>query len=145
MSTSSVNLTLKNELETRPKHVTFSIVSIYVHKINLGDNPSCTSGPPIQLDSKVLCRSTMTVDEFDSWRNKNRKRIEREMLIPRIARENALISLGVPRSQIYDVIYENMMLQEQSLRGIEKYRKRRKIMKIISPLKLRLNTFRKSM
>lgn len=60
------------QLEEKQNRVSFGVVSVRSHSITLGDNPSCSRGPPISLDWEIDQSETMDFEEYDSiLREKN--------------------------------------------------------------------------
>ena len=57
------------------KEVSFASVQVREYPMILGDNPSCTSGPPVTLDWTYDAKASMscTVDEWESGRDSTRR------------------------------------------------------------------------
>ena len=114
--------------------VSFGHVKIFLHNIILGDNPSCSCGPPIQMDWTAHRIVKTTVDEFEKRRSGTnyRKRSEKEMLIPSFVRERKLRYLGVCVRDMHEIEVENILYRRRMMRNIAKYRRERKMVKILS-------------
>ena len=118
--------------------VTFSTIEIRGYNMVLGDNPSCSRGPPIQLgwSYHVELPSTTSVDEYEGIYytqeeerqmsllaegdekaskhpevSKRHRRTKIEMLLPSAVREAILRSDGYSRKDIEKVVKEVQKIQ----------------------------------
>ena len=57
----------KSDGESTSK-VNFETVTIFEFPVEIGDNPACREGCPIQLGHRLLYRSTMGVDSYEEAR-----------------------------------------------------------------------------
>jgi|EP00521_Asterionellopsis_glacialis_P009696 hypothetical protein len=59
--------------KTKPKQsVSFDRITVREYSMTLGDNPSCSYGPPVQLDWDYDENDSRDVDEFEDARSKER-------------------------------------------------------------------------
>lgn len=98
----SCDVSSSSSTETTPSvkmSVAFSTVEVREYPRTLGDNPSCTCGPPISLDwgfdPSVHCFDLKTFED-----TKPPPREKSEMLVPRAVREAWLTDAGFARSEI---------------------------------------------
>jgi len=104
--------------ETDPRNVIFAEIRIREYERSLGDNPSCSSGPPISLGWKYQECKTVSLDKFESFRPPRRSQFE--MLIPRAKRQDMLVKeWNTPPHQCARAIRENMKTKTQRRRTIE--------------------------
>lgn len=73
---------------SRSKRLTFGQVSVYQHSITIGDNPSCSHGPPVSLDWTLLRSDSYNLDEYEAMielsrggKAKRLGRLERETML----------------------------------------------------------------
>jgi len=81
------------------KSVQFSDVTINVHSIVLGDNPSVTSGPPISISWEAHASSRFNLDAYETWRP-SPPRLQSELHLPPSVREGWLLDEGYARREI---------------------------------------------
>lgn len=97
------------------KEVCFASVQVREYPVVLGDNPSCTSGPPITLawdhdaDAIISC----TIDE---WENERRdyRRSRQEIHVPASVRREWLLDAGYSASQLQESV--ETLQKERQLR-----------------------------
>jgi len=104
--------------ETDSRNVIFDAIRIREYERSLGDNPSCSTGPPISLGWKYQECTTVSLDKFESFRPPRRSQFE--MLIPRAKRQDMLVKeWNTPPHQCARAIRENMKTKTQRRRTIE--------------------------
>jgi len=104
--------------ETDPRNVIFDEIRIREYERSLGDNPSCSSGPPISLGWKYQERKAVPLDKFESLRAPRRSQIQ--MLIPRDKRQEMLVKeWNSPPHLCARAVRENMKTKSQRRRTIE--------------------------
>lgn len=120
--------------------VSFGTVDIREHNVRLGNNPSCSSGPPIALEWEAHKSVVLSVDEYEG--RANHRRTREELIIPRRAREEILRRRGYSRKDMFYVISENLCLQREHLKSFDKYTQRRKVVQKVHDV---LSVFRCSL
>ena len=75
----------------RSKRLTFGQVSVHQHNVTIGDNPSCSHGPPISLDWTRLCSDSYNLDEYEAMTQQSRGKAKR---LGRLERETLLKESG---------------------------------------------------
>ena len=91
---------------TLPKGVSFSSVHIHEHPIVLGDNPSCSSGPPVSLGWEAETSLKCSIDEYEAARRPERRRSIDEMRIPPKVRTEWLLADSVAPRQIHEAVQD---------------------------------------
>ncbi len=76
---------------SRRKKLTFGQISIHQHDLTIGDNPSCSSGPPVSLDWKLIRSDSYNLDEYEAMVEPSRGKAKR---LARSERENLLQESG---------------------------------------------------
>lgn len=91
------------------KTVAWGSVDVATHRIELGDNPAVSAGPPIALSSEVLEKVSVSLEDYEALKPTPRHR--KEMLVPRMTREDWLRDLGYPRSSMTESVREVKAIQ----------------------------------
>ena len=94
------------------KRVAFNTIEVREHNVTLGDNPSCSNGPPVSMKWEHNNSYQMSIDDYESERGSRREKSE--LVIPREVRLHLIKKDGVSRREIRDVIVENKKIREQS-------------------------------
>jgi hypothetical protein len=68
------------------KSVTFTTVEIHEHAVIMGDNPSTTHGPPLEVDWVEQAHYSLDLDEYEEMRPQRRHK--KELAIPSSVRES---------------------------------------------------------
>lgn len=92
--------------------VKFTTLRVREYDIILGDNPACTSGPPISIGWDYTEHPPLKVDSFESIRQR-RTNLKRDLLLSREKREKILKRLGVSEAEIADAVRRNNKLRSQ--------------------------------
>eukprot|EP00553_Chaetoceros_curvisetus_P008630 CAMPEP_0204617062 /NCGR_PEP_ID=MMETSP0717-20131115/4142_1 /ASSEMBLY_ACC=CAM_ASM_000666 /TAXON_ID=230516 /ORGANISM="Chaetoceros curvisetus" /LENGTH=167 /DNA_ID=CAMNT_0051630481 /DNA_START=197 /DNA_END=700 /DNA_ORIENTATION=+ len=98
--------------------VKFQDIKIRNYSMVLGDNPSCTYGPPVSLDWDYDERSAVCIDEYEEKRGRRRKTYQ--MQIPAVHRRRILEQSGHTEDE--------MKYTEAEMKKIKKGRERTKMM-----------------
>jgi len=99
--------------------VSFQSVNIREYDRTLGDNPSCTSGPPISLDWSYSEKGEIAINEFESSKSRGRYSTR----VSKVQRENMLkFGLGIADEEIIAAKKDKKRIQRN-----------RAISKMISP------------
>jgi hypothetical protein len=68
------------------RSVTFSTIEVHEHAMVLGDNPSTSHGPPVQMGWDVMESSLLSLDDYETQRPPRRGRYQ--LVMPGDARED---------------------------------------------------------
>jgi len=96
------------------KHLSlqFDKVCIREYSRTVGDNPSCSSGPPISISWEYNILGDMNLDEYE--RTRPPRRVQKEMVIPRRLREDMLrYEWNASRKEITESIRRNVRVKNQ--------------------------------
>mmetsp|Transcript_50 Transcript_50/g.112 ORF Transcript_50/g.112 Transcript_50/m.112 type:complete len:286 (-) Transcript_50:324-1181(-) len=96
------------------KHLSlqFANVNIREYSRTVGDNPSCSSGPPISISWEYNIVGNITLDDYE--RTRPPRRIQKEMVIPRRLREDMLrYEWNASRKDITESIRRNVRIKNQ--------------------------------
>lgn len=107
------------------KSVSFADVSVHLHEITLGDNPSVTSGPPLTIGWKPFFSKTVPLDSYET--SKPPARVKQEMLVPRVTREDWLRDAGFARGVINETVKEVTVIRENRAKSARDSRLREAI------------------
>jgi hypothetical protein len=114
--------------------VRFQMVEIREYNIIVGDNPSCSSGPPISLgweyDQK---QQNISLDIYEQHRGGNR-RTSCQMKIPASLRRETLREWNISTSEIIKAQTECHALRKQRLQTMKKLQRHANIKKIVRQL-----------
>mmetsp|Transcript_28914 Transcript_28914/g.43665 ORF Transcript_28914/g.43665 Transcript_28914/m.43665 type:complete len:298 (+) Transcript_28914:94-987(+) len=100
------------------RSVSFNSVQIREHDITLGDHPSSSTGPPVQLDWKPKNESTIDLDQYENSRQPRRKR--RQLKLSFQEREEILSSSGFTVDQLKNAWMESLKIRQQRYETIMK-------------------------
>lgn len=113
------------------KAVSFSTVQVRVHEFDLGDHPGCSSGPPLTLSWGHFLEFTSCIEDYEQGRElieaNQGKRKQKELIMSRCFREEVVLSRGYSRVEMNKVTIENMLIQSKQMRGIMKFKKKKKV------------------
>jgi len=99
---------------TTKKRVGFSQITISVHGVLLGDNPSVSCGPPLSIDWECFETARFGVDEYERVQPPTARRTRAELRIPASVRELWLRRSGeYARSELVDSVREVRRVQRQ--------------------------------
>lgn len=100
------------------RSVSFNSVQIREHDVTLGDHPSSSTGPPVQLDWKPKNESTIDLDQYENSRQPRRKR--RQLKLSFREREEMLSSSGFTVDQLKNAWMESLKVRQQRYETIMK-------------------------
>ena len=92
---------VRTTTNTKPTQISFDKIFIREHPITCGDNPSVSSGPPLQLDWPSITHQPISIDDYESIRIDER-RIQMQMKIPKDIRKDLLVFHGSSLKDIED-------------------------------------------
>eukprot|EP00429_Kryptoperidinium_foliaceum_P062646 CAMPEP_0176078936 /NCGR_PEP_ID=MMETSP0120_2-20121206/39478_1 /TAXON_ID=160619 /ORGANISM="Kryptoperidinium foliaceum, Strain CCMP 1326" /LENGTH=207 /DNA_ID=CAMNT_0017412689 /DNA_START=250 /DNA_END=873 /DNA_ORIENTATION=- len=107
----SVHSTYGSERGTKGS-IKFSHVGIREYARTVGDNPSCSSGPPVSISWDYNALEEISLEEYESTRPPRRSHFE--MVLPRKIRQNMLrFEWEVTQSQIAESVRRNVKIKNQ--------------------------------
>ena len=121
------------------KEVSFASVQVREYPMILGDNPSCTSGPPVTLDWTYDAKASMscTVDEWESGRDSTR-RMKSVIRVPSSVRMEWVLDAGFTPTEVHEAIRDVQNYQRRRRSSIEKSSLQEKACDVIESVKRRL-------
>jgi len=96
------------------KHLTldFDKVNIREYSRTVGDNPSCSSGPPISISWEYNIVGDINLNDYE--RTRPPRRVQKQMAIPRRVREDMLrYEWNASRQEITESIRRNVRVKNQ--------------------------------
>jgi hypothetical protein len=93
------------------KVVRFDVVYTRDYERIVGDNPECSSGPPIAIGWAHGKTQAIDIDKFENCRTKRRS--ELEMILPREERESILMYWGATMHDVSDAVRRNRKVKSQ--------------------------------
>ena len=97
----------------RTSRITFSTIEIRQYERILGDNPSCSCGPPVSIGWKYNEDETVTlsVDDYE-YRRPVRKE-SKDLTLGKTERHRMLLNLGYARKELTSAVRTNVKLKSQ--------------------------------
>lgn len=115
LSTPSSSDADENDVNTidndEPARVRFEQIEIRNYDMILGDNPSCSYGPPVTLDWDYSKNKPMSLDEYEKRRGQRRKTYQ--MQIPAVHRRRILEQSGYTPDEIEYMCKEMNTIKSQ--------------------------------
>jgi hypothetical protein len=93
------------------KVVRFDVVYTRDYERIVGDNPECSSGPPVAIGWAHGKTEAINIDKFENSRTKRRS--ELEMMLPREERESILMYWGATMHDVSDAVRRNRKVKSQ--------------------------------
>lgn len=112
------------------KQVRWGTVDVHSHVVCLGDNPDCTSGPPLQISWKSFATQQLALDDYEE--NRPERRTKKELVVPRYIREDWLRNNGYARSQLKEATEEVQEIRKSRAQVAANARRRAKFLRIFS-------------
>jgi hypothetical protein len=100
------------------KSVYFGSITILEFPIVLGENPSCSSGVPIQIGWKPVERNTFDIAMYDYLRESQR-RPRKSLRISIANRALLLMQAGYSIDQIVDAVMKVQVIQKQRTESLQ--------------------------
>jgi hypothetical protein len=115
----------KDALPRSSSHVSFDEVSILEFELELGDNPFCSSGPPLTLAWSPFRKYKISLDTFESIRevSSSRSGDNKNLLLSRLDREQILRNKGYSRKDINNATYDSYRHQKRITKSVKKYQR----------------------
>jgi len=95
--------------------VRFGTITILSHKMCLGDSPSVTTGPPIQIEWTAFDTASYDLNDFEQ--TKPPARLRPEMQLPAAVREDILMRAGFSRPELKAAAQEARQIQKRILKS----------------------------
>lgn len=96
--------------ESRILYVHFGDVQVYSHGVELGCNPSVSSGPPLELSWELVSTEDYDLDAHE-WNPRRPRKCPKQMILSKAERRRRLYRAGFSKSAIRAV---EVSLQEES-------------------------------
>ena len=127
--------------------VSFDTVEIRGYYITLGDNPSCSRGPPISLDWKYEQELVMKVEEYEQHHTAtSRRRSKEQMIVPAVVREEMIrTNTDYTRSEIQDTVQEIQKIQKSRQKNATHSVRRQRNEELLESITKRILTRRNSL
>jgi len=87
------------------KTVSFSTIDIRLYEPAMSFNPSCSSGPALELGWNYTNSHIYLIDDYEAMTPSGYRRNSKELIIPLNKRENILKEVGYSRQQIENCIH----------------------------------------
>jgi hypothetical protein len=104
-----------------PKNVSFHKIEIAEHEYELGDNPSCNGGCPLQLGWEPIQRIALDVEEYEDLRSSssNLKRNREQLRIPPTVRDQLAKQAGATRAEVQQATQQARLISKSRIRSIK--------------------------
>lgn len=107
-------------------HIQFRNIEIREYARTIGDNPSCSSGPPISISWEYLPAKVLPLEVYEGGRPPRRSNIE--MILPRDLRQRMLRKdWDVTQSQIAAAVRTNIKVKNQRRTTVQNLGKSTKV------------------
>jgi len=130
ISSSSENHHTTRESRHSKKSVSFSQVHILSFPVELGDNPSCSNGLPIQLGSRPTKQVVIDLEILENMKEGHR-RDYRELRIALLQRQSLLRNTGkYTTEELADRLYKADLERKKQRQSVKKYQFQQKVSSI---------------
>jgi len=108
----SLHNTYGERKEKKKERINFKNIEIREYARTVGDNPSCSSGPPISISWEYLPSKVLPLEVYEETRPQRRSNIE--MILPRDLRQRILRKeWDVTQTQIAAAVRNNIKVKNQ--------------------------------
>jgi len=108
----------------------FSKINIREYSRTVGDNPSCSCGPPISISWEYNVIGDIDLDDYENSRPP--RRLQSEMVLPRYLREDILrFEWNASRKDITESVRQNVKIKHQRRTTINNLGKAEKLEELI--------------
>lgn len=110
----SLHSTYGSEDGSSKRHLSlqFDKINIREYSRTVGDNPSCSSGPPVSISWEYNILGEIGLDEYESTRPP--RRVQNQMILPRGMREDMLrFEWNASRKEITESVRRNVRVKNQ--------------------------------
>ena len=114
---SKKNISIELESRDDEPRIKFGKISIREYELLPGDNPSVSTGPPIQLGWGSIEHYDGSVDEFESKRN-GQRRMYTQLRIPETIRRQMLELFGHSKQEIDYCTRQALVVRKKRLRSL---------------------------
>ncbi|KAL3910578.1 MAG: hypothetical protein SGILL_007640, partial [Bacillariaceae sp.] len=102
---------------TMKKNVSFHKIEIAEHAYELGDNPSCAGGCPIQIGWEPMQKIALDVEEYEEQRSA--KRNKDQMRLPSLVRDHLATQSGASRADVQKATKQARIISKSRYRSIK--------------------------
>jgi hypothetical protein len=99
------------------KNVSFHKIEIAEHPYELGDNPSCVGGCPVQIGWEPMDKMSLDVEEYE--RGKTAPRNKDQLRLPPMIRDQLAKSGGASRSEVEQAIKQAQQITKNRFKSIK--------------------------
>eukprot|EP00980_Cylindrotheca_fusiformis_P023961 scaffold11248_cov60-Cylindrotheca_fusiformis.AAC.5 len=100
ISIDSARMSSSGSSSSGSSSVSFSTIEFHEHAMVLGDNPSTSIGPSIEIDWTEQSYAVVPIEEYESMRYP--RRTKEELIMPRAMRTTLLLDNGYTMREIRD-------------------------------------------
>lgn len=86
------------------KRVTFGKITVVEFPMELGDNPGCSIGVPVQLGWTPLTSTTRSIELFDRLRDERGRRLRKELVLTNQQRAKIVLHAGYSLEQLAEAV-----------------------------------------
>jgi len=118
----------------------FDKIHIREYSRTVGDNPSCSCGPPVSISWEYIVMADINLDEYEKTRPP--RRIQNEMILPKFMREDLLrIECNASRREIIESVRRNVKVKNQRRTTINNLGKATKLEEAMESVSRKLKRF----
>jgi hypothetical protein len=97
------------------RKLSFGSVQVHSHAVQLGDNPSISSGPPLTISWKSYATDETSLDEYELYKPLPREK--QEMVLPRHVREAWLRQAGYSRGEVNERVNQIKKIKSSRMKS----------------------------
>jgi hypothetical protein len=101
------------------KKVTFGNLTIQEFPIQLGDNPACSAGAPIEIGWKPFSKVTRNIDLYEYMQGSRRRRTRKDLAIPVHKRCGILLRAGYALEDIVGATLKVALAKKQRVETLQ--------------------------
>ncbi|KAL3920665.1 MAG: hypothetical protein SGILL_003146 [Bacillariaceae sp.] len=114
---SSASISTNIKPKSLRKNVSFHTIDIAEHAYELGDNPSCAGGAPIQIGWEPMDKIQLEVDEYE--REKPHRRNKDQLKLPALIRDHLARSSGASRADVKKATKEAQRVSKSRYKSLK--------------------------
>ena len=126
-----VSSSKKKKYNSRTRSVSFSEANIVYFPMELGDNPSCRNGLPIQLGQEAVDMESIDVDLYEKIKSRSHIRSHDEMRMSFMQRR-LILKRQHSKKELDTLLKEMNKDRQRQRRALRLYRLRLRIMEFLS-------------
>ena len=114
---SSASISPKAQPKSLRKNVSFHTIDIAEHAYELGDNPCCAGGAPIQIGWEPIDQIQLEIDEYE--REKPHRRSKDQLRLPALIRDHLARSSGASRAEVVKATIEARKISKNRFKSLK--------------------------